>query len=359
MSDRTPAVVCQGLVVRYGDVTAVDGLDLTAEAGRVLAVLGPNGAGKTSTVETLEGYRRRSAGEVSVLGLDPATDHRALVGRIGVMLQRGGIHPTMGARQALHLFARYYQRPEDPDRLLEQVALTGVARTPWRRLSGGEQQRLALALALVGRPEVLFLDEPTSGVDPEGRVAIRAVVAERRDAGCCVVLTTHELAEAERMADDVVIVHGGRVLARGRPDELSSAVPSVRFRAPTGLDMAELAGVAGVARGAVSEPDPGSYRVEAPDTAAAVAAIAGWLAHRGLPVTDLRAGADSLEDTYLRLTAAAGSEPTPPDRAGRSARQRHRPGRRQRQPRPEASRRWRGRHHGPHRTDDRAGGPHP
>ncbi len=149
----------------------------------MVALLGPNGAGKTSTVETLEGYRRPAAGRVRVLGLDPRADHRALVPRIGVMLQRGGIYPMLGPRRALELFAAYYAEPEDPEGLLDLVALTEVARTPWRHLSGGEQQRLVLALALVGRPEVVFLDEPTAGVDPEGRLGIREVVAELRRPG--------------------------------------------------------------------------------------------------------------------------------------------------------------------------------
>ena len=193
-----PAVVCDGLVVRYGDTVAVDGLSFRAEAGQVTALLGPNGAGKTSTVETLEGYRRATAGTVRVLGLDPRADHAALVPRIGVMLQRGGVYPTLDSAQVLHLFARYYDEAEDPDALLEQVGLAGVRSTPWRRLSGGEQQRLSLALALVGKPDVVFLDEPTAGVDPEGRTIVRGIIEVLRRRGTCVVLTTHELPEAER-----------------------------------------------------------------------------------------------------------------------------------------------------------------
>src|SRR5581483_11238625 len=146
--DQGPVVECRGLVVRYGSVTAVDGLSFNARRGEVVALLGPNGAGKTSTVESLEGYRRPAAGQVRVLGLDPVADHRALIGRIGVMLQRGGVYPMLGPRRALHLFARYYPDPEDPEELLVRLALQEVATTPWRHLSGGEQQRLSLALAL-------------------------------------------------------------------------------------------------------------------------------------------------------------------------------------------------------------------
>src|SRR4051794_19025596 len=178
-----PAVEVSDLVVRYGARPAVDGLSFSAEAGQVLALLGPNGAGKTTTVETIEGYRSPSAGNVRVLGLDPVAGRRKVVPRIGVMLQRGGVYPGMNAVDALDLFAAYYDEPDDRDDLLELVGLTAVSPTPWRRLSGGGQQRLALALALVGGPEVAFLDEPTAGVDPSGRLAIREAIAGLRDRG--------------------------------------------------------------------------------------------------------------------------------------------------------------------------------
>ncbi|HEX9969340.1 MAG TPA: ABC transporter ATP-binding protein, partial [Acidimicrobiales bacterium] len=206
-----PAIEVLDLVVRYGDVVAVDGVSFTASAGEVVALLGPNGAGKTSTVEALEGYRRVAGGTARVLGMPVGS--RDLLPRIGVMLQRGGVYPSMNARDAVRLFASYYRNPLDPDSLLERVGLAGSSlRTPWRRLSGGEQQRVSLALALVGRPEVAFLDEPTAGVDPHGRAVVRSVVASLRDEGVCVLLTTHELDEAERVADRVVIVDRGRVV---------------------------------------------------------------------------------------------------------------------------------------------------
>ena len=206
-------------------------------------MLGPNGAGKTSTVETLEGYRRPAAGQVRVLGLDPIADHAALSGRVGVMLQRGGVYPMLGPRRVLDLFAGYYPDPVPADELLDLVGLRAVAATPWRHLSGGEQQRLSLALALVGRPEVAFLDEPTAGVDPEGRIAVRAVVAGLKEKGVCVVLTTHELGEAEKMADRIVILSAGRVVLEGTPHGLTAgagagrrpaAPPVVTFGAPPG-----------------------------------------------------------------------------------------------------------------------------
>jgi ABC-2 type transport system ATP-binding protein len=296
------AISVAGLVIRYGSALAVDGLSLEAEAGQVVALLGPNGAGKTSTVETLEGYRRPAAGTVRVLGLDPVADHRALTRRVGVMLQRGGVYPGMGPAEALRLFAAYYADPEDPLTLLERVGLGPVARTPWRRLSGGEQQRLSLALALVGRPAVVFLDEPTAGVDPQGRLAIRQVISDLRAAGVCILLTTHELEEAERLADRVVIVDHGRVVAAGSPAELMTQGTGhqIRFGAAPGLDAADL----GAALGAkVSESSPGEYVVDAEASPATIAALTAWLADHDLALADLRAGRQRLEDVFLRLTA--------------------------------------------------------
>jgi len=299
-----PAIEVAGLTVRYGALTAVDGLDLTVAAGEVVALLGPNGAGKTSTVETLEGYRDRSAGEVSVLGLDPARDRSALMARVGVMLQQGGVHPGMAPGEALSLYAAYYEQHRDPAELLERLDLTRVASTPWRRLSGGEQRRLSLGLALVGRPEVAFLDEPTAGVDPLGRLDIRQVIADLREEAVAVLLTTHELEEAERVADRVVIVDGGRVVASGTPAELMSSGGgrTILFGAPPGLDVADLAVRLGVP---VEETSPGEYRVAAEASPARVAALTGWLAEHDLPLADLRAGRQRLEDVFLRLTSPA------------------------------------------------------
>jgi ABC-2 type transport system ATP-binding protein len=304
-----PALEVSGLVVRYGEVTAVDGVSFAAEPGEVLALLGPNGAGKTSTIEALEGYRRPSGGSVRVLGFDPSADAAAVVPRIGVMLQSGGVYPGMGAREVLSLFASYYDEPAGVDDLLAQVGLVDVATTPWRRLSGGEQQRLSLALALVGRPSVVFLDEPTSGIDPQGRLVIRDVVRSLRDAGVCVLLTTHELEEAERLADRVVIIDHGRVVADGSPAELRSMAGGgdevVRFGAPGGLDVDALGTRLGGAD--VVEERPGEYVVAAAPTPATVAALTAWLAEHDLPLADLRAGRQSLEDVFLRLTSAAPS----------------------------------------------------
>ncbi len=296
------AVEIESLVVRYGSVTAVDGLSLRAEAGEVLALLGPNGAGKTSTVETLEGFRRPDAGAVRVLGLDPVADRRALLPRIGVMLQSCRLYSVIRPVEAVRLFAGHHPRPVgNPDALLDRVGLRERSRTVWRRLSGGEQQRLALALALVGRPEVVLLDEPTAGLDVHGRDLVRSIVRELRDDGVCVLLTTHELDEAERLADRVAVIHRGRLAAVGTLDELAAADrdgPGVRFSGPADLDVGALSVALG---GPVRADGPGSYVADVDASAATVASLAGWLAERGLPLGEVRAGRQRLEDLYRRL----------------------------------------------------------
>ncbi|HUS61936.1 MAG TPA: ABC transporter ATP-binding protein [Acidimicrobiales bacterium] len=298
-----PAVEVSQLVVRYGSTSAVDGVSFSAASGRVLALLGPNGAGKTTTVETLEGYRRPSAGAVRVLGLDPIADRRALMPRIGVMLQAGGVYPSMRPLEVVRLFASYFAAAEEPGALIERVGLSDRAGVPWRRLSGGEQQRLSLALALVGRPEVAFLDEPTAGIDPQGRELVRSVVRELRDRGACVVITTHDLDDAEKVADDVVIIDKGRVVASGTPASLMTTGDDVRFGAAAGLDVVGLAEHLGAT---VEEGPPGEYTVRAASSPGLVAAITAWLAAHDLALLDLRAGRQTLEDVFLRLTSDGG-----------------------------------------------------
>lgn len=302
-AEAAHAVEVSSLSVRYGELVAVDGLDLVAERGQVVALLGPNGAGKTSTVEVAEGYRRASGGTVRVLGHDPSSERHRLAPLIGVMLQGGGVYPGMGPAEALRLFAGYYSRPEDPRLLLELVGLERAARTPWRRLSGGERQRLSLALALVGRPKVAFLDEPTSGVDPEGRQVMRQVIGDLRDRGACVLLTTHELEEAERLADFLYVIDRGSIVASGTLDELAAQAtgPTLRWQTSPGLDTSSLEVRLGAA---VREEVPGSYVAGVAGSPAAVGALAAWLDERGLPLGGLRSGRASLEEVYLALTAA-------------------------------------------------------
>lgn len=310
------AVEVEDLAVRYGDVVAVDRLSFVADAGEVTVVLGPNGAGKTSTMECLEGFRAPSSGRVRVAGLDPIADHAEMVRRIGVMLQDGGVYTAIRPAEVLDLFATYYDNPRDPRELLTLVGLDHRARATWRSLSGGEQQRLSLALALVGRPEIAFLDEPTAGVDLQGRQLIRQIVRDLRDDGVAVVLTTHDLEEAETLADHIVIIDAGRVVADGTPEALlaSDEINDLEFRASPGLDVAAL----GVELGAaVTESPPGTYHVAATPTPKLVAMLTAWLADRDELVGDLRAGRERLDDLFLRLT---GEQSPAEERGSRRAR---------------------------------------
>jgi ABC-2 type transport system ATP-binding protein len=319
-----PAVEVDGLVISYGDTVAVDGVSFAAHHGEVTALLGPNGAGKTSTVEHLEGYRPARSGRTSVLGMDPRRDRRRLAGRVGLMLQEGGIPPAIRPHEVLEQYAGFFVDPIPPTELLERIGLLDRARTPVRRLSGGEQQRLSLALAVIGRPEVVLLDEPTAGIDLTGRDLVRRLVRELRDDGVAVLLTTHDLDEAERTADRVVIIDRGRVVADGSPAELMRAGEGddLRFGAPAGVDVASLAEHVG---GPVDEVSPGEYRVGIPATPANVAAVTAWLAERDLPLSDLRAGRQRLDDVFRRLTneSPAPRESTP----GAGRQRRRRPGR--------------------------------
>jgi ABC-2 type transport system ATP-binding protein len=264
----------------------------------VLALLGPNGAGKTTTVETCEGFRSPSSGTVRVLGLDPARDRAALAPRVGVMLQSGGVYPGASAIEMLRLYASFYDDPLPPGSLIERLGLP--ARTPYRRLSGGQQQRLSLALALVGRPSVMFLDEPTAGLDPQARHVTWDVVRELRSSGACVVLTTHAMDEAAALADEVVVIDNGRVVASGTVAALTAG--GLRFRA-SGLDAASLAAHLGRE---VSE-SAGTYVVAGEVTPELVARVTAWCAERGVLAEDLRAGR-TLEDVFLDLT---GRDPRP------------------------------------------------
>jgi ABC-2 type transport system ATP-binding protein len=300
---RAPAIEVAGLEKRYGDRRAVDGVDLTIAAGEVFGLLGPNGAGKTTTVETLEGYRTPDAGRVRVLGLDPIRDGAALRPRIGVMLQDGGLYPGLRPLEALRLFAAFYDEPDDPERLLEQVGLTDAAGTYVRRLSGGQAQRLSLALALVGRPEVLFLDEPTAGMDPRARASTWELVRGLRDAGTTVVLTTHHMDEAEQLCDHLAIIDRGRIVAEGTPAEITKGGGSdLHFSSTPGLDLPALAAALSLPPGVVAEDRPGEYTIRATMTPDLVADIAVWLRDKGYGLTELRTQRATLEEVFLALT---------------------------------------------------------
>jgi ABC-2 type transport system ATP-binding protein len=283
VSDTTPAIEARALSKRYGGFEAVRGIDITVYRGEVFGLLGPNGAGKTTTVEVLEGYRERTAGEVSVLGHDPGTRSRALRQRIGIVLQSGGIYSHITPREALRHWAGFYPHPRDVEEVLRLAGLTDKADVRSRRLSGGQLRRLDFALALVGDPELIFLDEPTTGFDPEARRSAWETVRNLRDLGKTILLTTHYLDEAQELADRVAIVKDGRILAIGPPRELGVGASHYRV-AYRGRD------------GELIErhtDDPTGLLNEL--TAEALA--------QGERLAELSVGRPTLEDVYLELTA--------------------------------------------------------
>jgi ABC-2 type transport system ATP-binding protein len=299
-----PAVEISGLVKRYGPATAVDGLSLTAGRGEVTAILGPNGAGKTTTIEVCEGYRSADAGTVRVLGLDPVRDAARLKPRVGVMLQSGGIPPAVPAGEYLRTLSRFHVKPHDTAWLLDIVGLTGHVKIPYKRLSGGQQQRLSLAAAVLGRPELVFLDEPTAGMDPQARHATWDLIAALRADEVGVILSTHFMEEAERLADHVVIIDHGRVVADGTPAQLTGTAGQLRFRAESGLDIDSL--LAALPPGSAAKESPaGHYLIEVPGGTvqpALLAAVTAWCADRAVLPSSLQIESRTLEDVFLELT---------------------------------------------------------
>ncbi len=302
-SASSAAVEVRGLVRSFGTVRAVDGLDLRVQRATVLALLGPNGAGKTTTVEVCQGFLRPDAGTVRVLGLDPISEGAALRPRVGVMAQGGGAYPGVRAAEMLHLVAVCAAAPLDVRWLLDVLGLDAVARVPYKRLSGGQQQRLALACALVGRPEVVFLDEPTAGMDPQARRLVWEIIGRLRADGVSVLFTTHLMEEAEALADQVVIIDHGRVVAEGSPAELtaSGTERQLRFAARPGLDLSLLC--TALPEGCrASEPTPGGYLVEGLIDPQVMATVTAWCAQQDVFAEDLRVCRRSLEDVFLELT---------------------------------------------------------
>ena len=288
-----PSVTARGLVKRYGPLCAVDDVSFEVDAGEVVALLGPNGAGKTTTVEILEGFREADEGSAEVLGHPPGS--RAVAERVGVMPQDGELYAGIRPVEALRQFASFYTDAAAPAELLERVGLADAARTNWRRLSGGQKQRLSLALALIGKPEVAFLDEPTAGMDVHARAQTWTLVRELVDGGCAVLLTTHLLEEAERVADRIVIVHRGRIVASGTPQDLLAS-NELTFRAPGDLDTSSF-------ESRIVRDGPDAYRIPGVDAdPALVARLTAWLADRGVLATEVRVGRRSLEDVFLELT---------------------------------------------------------
>ena len=300
---QVPAVEIGALVKRYGQTTAVDGLTLSAARGAVTGILGPNGAGKTTTIEICEGYRKPDQGTVRVLGLNPVRDARALRPRVGVMLQSGGFPPSVPAADYLNLLSRFHARPVAVPALLDLVGLTTVARTPYKRLSGGQQQRLSLAAAVIGRPELVFLDEPTAGMDPQARHATWDLIGQLRSAGVSIILTTHFMEEAERLCDFVAIIDHGQLVAAGTPGQLTGTVGQLRFRAEPGLDIDSL--LAALPPASLAKESPaGHYVIEVHGAVdpRLLAAVTAWCAERGVLANSLRIESRTLEDVFLELT---------------------------------------------------------
>lgn len=293
-----PAIEVRGLVKRYGQQVAVDDLDLVVERGRTLALLGPNGAGKTTTVETCEGFRRPDAGSVRVLGLDPIADAGQLRSRVGVMLQEQGVYPQAYPREVVAVAARMFADPLDVDDLIDRVDLRGSLGTRFRDLSGGQKQRLCLALALVGRPEVAFLDEPTAGLDPSARRRAWDIIRALQDDGVTVVLTTHLLDEAEELADDVVIIDRGRVVAAGTPTQLMAGA-DITFTTDRPIDVAAVAEAVGATITVLGRNDHQAAVRPAPDV---LVRLVTALADEDVTMTSLTAGRRSLETLFLSLT---------------------------------------------------------
>lgn len=289
------AISVRGLRKSYDDFEAVRGIDLEVENGKVFALLGPNGAGKTTTVEILEGHRKRTAGEVSVLGHDPGRNERAFKERIGIVLQETGIERFLTVEEAIELFRGYYPHPRPVDEVIEVVGLQEKRSTRVLKLSGGQQRRLDVAIGLAGNPELLFLDEPTTGFDPTARRQAWQMIENLKTLGKTVFLTTHYMDEAQRLADDVAIIVGGKIVAQGSPSRLSAEgeFPTrITFlRSGDGLpDIPNL------------KVDGDHVELETKDTVADLHALTSWAQSSGDPLTGLQVGPPTLEDIYLELT---------------------------------------------------------
>jgi len=294
-------VSVRGLRKSYGAFEAVAGIDLDVARGEIFAFLGPNGAGKTTTVEILEGFRDRTAGEVQVLGADPAHAGGAWRDRIGIVLQESQAEPGLTVRECLDLYAGYYSHPRDIAETIGLVGLDEKADTLGERLSGGQRRRLDVALALIGDPELIFLDEPTTGFDPSARRAAWDVVSGLRALGKTVFLTTHYMDEAEHLADRIAVIAAGRIVAEGTPGTLGGRermAATIRFTLPDGVARGDLPGALREATAA-----NGRVVVESEHPLTDVKALADWALARGLDLPDLDVRRPSLEDVYLRLTA--------------------------------------------------------
>ena len=297
------AIDVRGLRKSYGDVEAVRGIDLRVARGEVFALLGPNGAGKTTTVEIMEGHRDRSAGEVRILGHDPALGERALKRRIGIVLQTTGVEPYLTVEEVIDLFRGYYPAPRPLDEIIEVVGLEEKRTSLVRKLSSGQQRRLDVALGLAGDPELLFLDEPTTGFDPSARRNAWKLIKRLQSLGKTIFLTTHYMDEAQALANRVAIIVEGRIVAEGAPGELVSgpATTAISFKLPPDRELPEaLRERATAANGRIT--------IETPAATAALYQLTRWATDQGLELDGLTVSRTSLEDVYLQLTRDATTE---------------------------------------------------
>lgn len=304
-----PAILIEGLRKSYDDFEAVKGVDLTIETGQVFAILGPNGAGKTTTVEILEGYRQRSSGVVTVLGEDPGRPNRAWRERIGIVLQESEPTTLLTVRETITMYAGYYADPRDVEQTIGLAGLSEKADTRAGRLSGGQKRRLDVALALIGDPDLIFLDEPTTGFDPEARREAWDVIASMRDLGKTILLTTHYMEEAQRLADQIAVFAGGEIVAQGTPNEIGGReqLPSkISFQLPERIAASDLP-----PQFRADADDSGLVTIESTEPTRSVNEITTWALDRAIELEDLAVARPSLEDIYLRLTRVANPDEEP------------------------------------------------
>jgi ABC-2 type transport system ATP-binding protein len=304
MTETDTIIEAAGLRMSYEGFEAVRGIDLRVKAGEIFAFIGPNGAGKTTTVEILEGHRRRSSGEVQVLGCDPQHAGAAWRARVGVVLQRSLVEPELTVRECLELYAGYYEAPRAVRDVIELVGLGSKADARAGLLSGGQQRRMDVALALIGDPDLVFLDEPTTGFDPSARRKAWSMIAGLRELGKTIFLTTHLMDEAEALADRIAVIRDGRIVAEGEPETLAGRDGSayeVSFNLPAAVDAGEIPLIAATLRERIA---PGRIALSTSSVELTLRGLSEWAVSGGHELLDLHVARPSLEDVYLALTEA-------------------------------------------------------